>query len=440
MTEQVRVRFAPSPTGNVHIGNIRVCIYNWLFARHSGGKMLLRVEDTDRERSTPEAIRTLLEALAWLGLDYDEAPVYQSACLDRHRAAAQQLLDSGHAYYSDKGDASRGQALLFRMTEDAVYKDLILGERSKAVKDMADFVIMKSDNTPVFHLANVVDDIDMGITHILRGNDHVENTFRHVMLFKALGHKPPQYAHFPMIVNAQGKPYSKRDGDAYVGDFRAKGYFADALFNFLALCGWSPGDDREVMTREEMIKLFTIDRVGSSASQFDLKKMEWMNGEYLKRMPDTEFMAALQAAAGAAGLDMGRYDADRLAAMAALYRERLKTTAEFPAKAAFFFTDEFEYDKKSVDKFIRCAGGPELLAELHRILEAAPVLDEAALKAPFEELMAARGLGFLKLAQPIRIALTGGTVSPGIFETLAIMDRDDVLRRMRRAIERFGTA
>ena len=293
MSEEIRVRFAPSPTGYVHIGNIRVCIYNWLFARNKGGKMLLRVEDTDRVRSTPEALQTLFNALEWLGLDYDEEPVYQSSRLEQHREICDFLLENGFAYYSAKGDEEKGEALLFKVTEDASYTDLILGEKSKAAEDIADVVILKSDKTPVFHLANVVVDIDMGITHVFRGNDHVENTFRHVMIYKALEKKPPIYAHFPMIVNSQGKPYSKRDGDAYVGDFRAKGYLPGALFNFLALCGWSPGDDREVILREEMVKIFQVERVKPSPAQFNQKKMDWMNKEYIKNLSEEELIAGV---------------------------------------------------------------------------------------------------------------------------------------------------
>jgi len=437
MVGPVRVRFAPSPTGHVHIGNMRVCIYNWLFARNTGGAMLLRVEDTDRKRSTPEALQTLFDALEWLGLDYDEEPVYQSQRLERYYEICDYFLDNGYAYYSAKGDADKGEALLFKVTEDASYTDIILGNRKKDSDDIADFVILKSDRTPVFHLANVVDDIDMGITHILRGNDHVESTFRHVMMYKALGKPLPRYAHFPMIVNDSGKPYSKRDGDAYVGDFRNKGYLPDALFNFLALCGWSPGDDREVIPRDEMIGLFSLERVRSSPSQFNMKKMDWMNREYIKMLSDGELAAAAAPFAEKRGYDMNGLSPDRQKEIAGMYRDRITTLAEFPEDAYFFFSDDFEYDLKGAEKFLLGEGCREIFDELYDIIERTEHLNEEALTPPFKELMDKREVGFIRIAQPLRMAMTGTTKSPGIFETLACLGREEVLKRMGRIQRTF---
>ncbi|MDR1745172.1 MAG: hypothetical protein LBS30_05410, partial [Planctomycetota bacterium] len=347
-----RVRFAPSPTGNVHIGNIRAAIYNWLFARHNGGSFLLRIEDTDIERSTPEAIRTLLEAMRWLGLDYDEEPMYQSRQKERHIRVVDEMMAKGFASRAPGGptllhldgalldssfvsepreevevDVSKGELLVTERgvdyvtrgsdgkeyhnpisrdampglkaimasggtapgeklltgmpggAEDALggkparlafrrryvfYEDLVLGRLEKPLDSIRDLVIVRSDGNPVFHLANVVDDVDQGVTHILRGNDHVENTYRHQFIFKAMGATPPRYGHFPMIVNSKGKPYSKRDGDAYVGDFRTKGYLPECLFNFLALCGWGREDGVEIMDRKEMAAHFTLARVSAA--------------------------------------------------------------------------------------------------------------------------------------------------------------------------------
>ena len=292
----VRVRFAPSPTGNVHIGNIRAAIFNWLFARHhENGRFLLRIEDTDRERSTPEAVKAILNAMEWLGINYDEEPLYQSTQHVRHLEAAQQLLANGQAYKEDKGGTGQGECILFRMPgTDMAFHDEIKGDLRKEAKDMKDFVIVRSDGSPVFHLANVVDDITQNITHIIRGDDHVENTFRHVALYRALGAPVPRYAHLPMIVNAQGKPYSKRDGAAYVGQFREMGYSADALFNYLTLLGWSPGEDREKMSRAEIIAAFTLDRVKSAPAQMDLRKLTHMNGLYLAELPLDQFMTGVR--------------------------------------------------------------------------------------------------------------------------------------------------
>ncbi|MCL1857344.1 MAG: glutamate--tRNA ligase, partial [Kiritimatiellaeota bacterium] len=302
----MRVRFAPSPTGKVHIGNIRAAIFNYLFARHCGGAFLLRVEDTDLERSTPEAIQTLLECMAWLGLDYDEPELYQTKQTAHHVAMAEELVQRGLAYREDKGGTGKGECIIFRMPKEGVveFEDLVKGTLRKQAVDTQDFVIVRSDGSPVFHLANVLDDITQKVTHIIRGDDHVENTFKHVELFKAFGCTPPQYAHLPMIINQQGKPYSKRDGAAFVGEFRDNGYLPEVLFNFLALLGWSPGDDKEVMSRDELIALFSLDRVKSNPAQFDLKKLEWMNGEYIRRMSPEAYMEVFMAHTRAAGYDV----------------------------------------------------------------------------------------------------------------------------------------
>jgi glutamyl-tRNA synthetase len=437
MSEDVRVRFAPSPTGNVHIGNIRVCIYNWLFARHCKGKMLLRIEDTDLERSTPEAVQTLFDALEWLGIDYDEDPVYQTSCVEKHKETAEYLHKNGYAYYSTKGSEDKGKALVFKITEDASYTDIILGERSKLAEDMADFVILKSDGNPVFHLANVIDDIDMGVTHIMRGNDHVENTFRHVMLYKALDKEPPLYAHFPMIVNEQGKPYSKRDGDAYVGDFREKGFLPEALFNFLALCGWSPGDDREVLQREEMVELFSLERVKASPAQFNTEKMEWMNKEYIKGLSDRDLAERVKPFSSQAGIDLDALPEEKQEELVALFKSRLTTLKEFSEKASYFFSDTLEYDDKGVNKFIIGEDNKQIVTDLYAIIDKAESCDEKSLEKPFKDLMEKYEVGFIKIAQPLRVALTGGTQSPGIFEMLVFLGKEESLRRIKMTMSKF---
>ena len=307
MGENIRVRFAPSPTGKVHIGNIRAAIYNWLFARHTGGKFLLRVEDTDLERSTPEAIQVLFECMEWLGLDYDEEVFYQTKNVKRHLEVVDQLLASGHAYKVEKTsrDGKTGVVTMFKMPKEGTieFDDIVKGHMAKKAEDIQDFAIVRSDGSPIFHIANVVDDIDQGITHIIRGDDHVENTFKHICIFKALGAPVPKYGHLSMIVNQQGKPYSKRDGAAFVGEYREQGYLPEALFNYLLLLGWNPGDDREVLTREEMIKLFELEKVHVTAAMFDPKKLAWMNGEYIKKIPADEFKAKVKAAAEKLGAD-----------------------------------------------------------------------------------------------------------------------------------------
>ncbi len=431
----VRVRFAPSPTGPVHIGNIRVAIFNWLFARHAGGCFLLRVEDTDRERSTPEAVAAMRAAMDWLGLTIDEAPLYQSARRDVHLAAAERLLAEGRAYRQDKGGTGRGEAIVFRMPgTDIAFTDEVRGALRKAAADLPDFVIVRSDGTPVFHLGNVVDDIDMGITHVIRGDDHLENTFRHVALYAALGATPPRFAHLPMIVNAQGKPYSKRDGAAYVGDFREQGYLPDALFNFLALLGWSPGDDREVMTRDEMIAGFTLDRVQSSPARLDLKKMEWMNGEYLRRMPREAFAAGFRQALEQAGLAGVDADPGYWAQVLALMQPRTRLFRDAPADAGFYFTEAYPFDPEAARKRLWVAGVPEQLEALRTRLDALPAFTlettEQALQATAEAL----GVEPKVLIHPLRVAVSGIAKGPGLYELLVALGRDRVRRRLDRAI------
>ena len=289
----VRVRFAPSPTGQVHIGNIRAAIFNWLFARHEGGLFLLRIEDTDRERSTPEAVQAVLDAMAWLGLEYDEEPLYQSHRTESHLAAAEDLLKKGAAYKEDKGGTGRGECVIFRMPGEAMeFHDEIKGDLRKEADDLKDFVIVRSDGTPTFHLGNVVDDIEMKITHVMRGDDHVENTYRHVALYRALDAETPRFAHLPMIVNQHGKPYSKRDGAAFVGEFKENGFLPEALLNFLTLLGWSPGGDREKLRRAELVELFSLDRVKSSPAQMDLRKLTHLNSQYVAELPLVQFTDA----------------------------------------------------------------------------------------------------------------------------------------------------
>ncbi|MDD3583597.1 MAG: glutamate--tRNA ligase [Kiritimatiellae bacterium] len=430
----VRVRFAPSPTGNVHIGNIRAAIFNWLFARHAGGKFLLRVEDTDRERSTQAAIDTLLDCMRWLGLDYDEPEVYQSQQIARHLAVAEDLVNRGLAYKDNKGGG--GECVIFRMPKTGclAYTDLVKGTIKKKAEDTQDFVIVRSDGTPVFHLSNVVDDIDMGITHVIRGDDHVENTFKHIELFKAMGAAVPQYAHLPMIVNNQGKPYSKRDGAAFVGEFREQGYLPEALFNFLLLLGWAPGDDREVLTRDEMIELFTLERCKSSAARFDLKKLIWMNGEYIRRQPREVYAAEFTARVEAAGLSVEGRDLDGILDQ---MQVRTKFYSEIPGSCSYFFTEEYPFDEKGVAKRLKVDGVPELLDEVAQRYEALPSFDVQSTHEVLIAMGEERGVGLGALVHPVRVAVSGMTEGPGLFEMLVLIGRDSVCARLRRVAQRL---
>ncbi len=427
----VRVRFAPSPTGHVHIGNIRAAIFNWLYARHVGGAFLLRVEDTDRERSTPEAIETLLACMDWMGIDYDEPPTYQSARTARHLAVAADLEARGLAYRENKGGG--GECLVFRMPDQGtcVMTDLVKGTIQKQAQDVKDFVIVRSDGSPVFHLANVVDDADMNITHVIRGDDHVENTFKHIALFEAMGAPAPQYAHLPMIVNHMGKPYSKRDGAAFVGDFREQGYLPDALFNYLALLGWSPGDDREIMTRTALVEAFSLDRCLSSAARFDSKKLRWMNGEYIARMPRETYHKAWAGRMRAAEVPITPLTGD-LDAVLEQIQPRTKTLADIPGNCIFFFTDAFPLNEAAVNKRLKPEGTAALLEEMAGAFAALPVFDAETTEALVRD-QAERHGGMGAVVHPLRVAVSGVTEGPGLFDMFVLIGRERVCSRLRKA-------
>ncbi len=433
----IRVRFAPSPTGKVHIGNIRAAIYNWLYARHTGGKFLLRVEDTDLERSTPEAIKALLECMEWLGLDYDEPAVYQTKNLQRHLDCVKKLLADDRAYECERTsrDGKTGKVVMFRMPKEGVlaYDDLVKGHMEKKAEDVQDFAIVRSDGSPIFHLANVVDDIDQGVTHVIRGDDHVENTFKHLEIFRALGAEPPKYGHLSMIVNAQGKPYSKRDGAAFVGEFRENGYLPEALFNYLLLLGWNPGDEREVLSREEMVQLFDIEKVHVTAAKFDLKKLQWMNGEYIRRTPKEIYRSQLVSRVEAAGLSTDALTPAQLDFLVDQLQIRTKFWSDIPGNCACFFTDDFPVDEKAVEKRLKKPGVKELLLDLAERFAKLEPFTAAAGEEMVKALSQGQGMG--PWVHPIRVAVSGRGEGIGLFEMCEILGRDRVVARLRKAAD-----
>ena len=431
----IRVRFAPSPTGKVHIGNIRAAIYNWLYACHTGGKFLLRIEDTDLERSTPEAIKALFECMEWLKLDWDEEVFYQTKNVKRHLEVVDQLLASGHAYKVEKTsrDGKTGVVTMFRMPKEGVieFDDIVKGHMAKKAEDVQDFAIVRSDGSPIFHIANVVDDIDQRVTHIIRGDDHVENTFKHICIFKALGAPVPKYGHLSMIVNQQGKPYAQRDGAAFVGEFREQGYLPEALFNYLLLLGWNPGDDREVLSRDEMVKLFELENVHVTAAMFDLKKLQWMNGEYVKRLPRDVFESELRKRVEAAGLSIP--DGFNMPALIDQMQVRTKFLNDMPANVAYFFTDDYPYDEKSVEKRLKKDGVKDTLLDLVQRFSGVGEWTAPALESVIKELSQGNGMG--PWVHPIRVAVSGRMDGPGLFEMLEILGRDKTLARLKKTAD-----
>lgn len=438
MQEEIRVRFAPSPTGKVHIGNIRAAIYNWLYARHVGGKFLLRVEDTDLERSTPEAIQVLFECMDWLGLDYDEEVFYQTKNVKRHLEVVDQLLASGHAYKTERTsrEGKTGTVVMFKMPKEGVieYDDIVKGHMAKKAEDIQDFAIVRSDGSPIFHIANVVDDIDQRVTHIIRGDDHVENTFKHICIFKALGAPVPKYGHLSMIVNQQGKPYSKRDGAAFVGEYREQGYLPEALFNYLLLLGWNPGDDREVLTREEMIRLFELEKVHVTAAMFDPKKLAWMNGEYVKKIPQAEFKKVLREKVASVA-ELGERDEAWWDYLVAQLQPRTKFLNDMPNNCLCFFTDHFEFDEKAIAKRLAKEGVKATLLDLVSRFSKIEDWSAPILEACVKELSQGQGMG--PWVHPIRVAVSGRGEGIGLFEMLQLLGKETTLSRLKSAAEKY---
>lgn len=430
----IRVRFAPSPTGKVHIGNIRAAIYNWLFARHTGGKFLLRVEDTDLERSTPEAIQVLFECMDWLGLDYDEEVFYQTKNVKRHLEVVDQLLASGHAYKCEKTsrDGKTGTVVMFKMPKEGTieFDDIVKGHLSKKAEDIQDFAIVRSDGSPIFHIANVVDDIDQKVTHIIRGDDHVENTFKHICIFKALGAPVPKYGHLSMIVNQQGKPYSKRDGAAFVGEYREQGYLPEALFNYLLLLGWNPGDDREVLTREEMIKLFELEKVHVTAAMFDPKKLAWMNGEYIKKIPAEEFKVYVKEACP------GDHDEAWYDYLTAQIQPRTKFLNDLKTSLVCFASDDYPFDEKAVEKRLAKDGVKATLIDLIERFSKVETWEAPVLEELVKGLSQGNGMG--PWVHPIRVAVSGKTEGIGLFEMLQLLGKEKTLSRLELAAEKYA--
>ncbi len=471
-----RLRFAPSPTGYLHVGGARTALFNWLFVKHYGGQFLLRVEDTDKARSTDASTRAIFEGLEWLGLTWDEEVVYQGANLERHRADVGKLISAGKAYRCfctpqelDEQRAAataRGEAfkydrrcdrldgaevqrrvaagtpfsVRFRVPEgETAWDDLVHGRIAFPNRDIGegDFIVLRSDATPIYNLAVVSDDIAMKITLVMRGDDHISNTPKQILIYEALGAAIPRFAHLPMIHGADGKKLSKRHGATAVGDYQHLGILPEAMLNFLALLGWSPGNDIEVMSVAQMTELFTTDGLSKKAAVFDTKKLEWMNGQHLSQMPAADVAKLVTPLIIDAGLaDAGALTtmADRYLATLDLLKVRARTTDEIVKQIKPYLPGALDYDPEAVAKGWKDrAASRDLIGAVRERLSEVTTWDHAALEDSLKVLAEAKGLSAGKLYQPMRVALTGLTVSPGIFEILGAMGRDLSLRRLAEA-------
>src|SRR3954453_47971 len=415
----MKVRFAPSPTGELHVGGARTALYNWLLARGSGGTFVLRIEETDRERSTPENVEQILDGLRWLELDWDEGPHSQAARLDAHTEAIQRLLAEGHAY-EDEG------AVRLRVPDEGAteIEDVIRGTVRFPHASIKDFVIRRSDGSPLYNLAVAVDDRDMGITHVIRGEDHLSNTPRQVMLLEALGEEPPVYAHLPLLHGPDGKKLSKRHGAASVQELRAAGYVPEAVRNHLSLLGWGLDETTTFLPTQELIDNFSLERVSRNPAVFDEQKLRWMNGRYMRELDPADLKGRIEATVGR----------EVPAEAVAISQEKMQTLADFWPLAGFL-VERQDTDERAWEKVMR-DGAPERLEAAREALAAAEPFDvehvEQALRGVVERL----GAKPKDVFQPVRVAISGTTVSPGIFESLAVLGRQESLSRIDAALDK----
>ncbi len=470
----IRVRFAPSPTGYLHVGGARTALYNWLFARHHGGVFILRIEDTDVDRSKPELVKGILESLEWLGLNWDEGPYYQSERLDRYREMAAELERQGHAYpcfctaedlqakraraeaerrpgkydgacrnlNASERERRRGEgisfAVRFRVPDSGqtIFADQVFGRIEVSNPDLEDFVLLRSDGNPTYHLGVVADDLDLKITDVIRGADHISNTPKQILMYRALGAPEPRFAHLPLLLGPDRQRLSKRHGATSVAAYREQGILPEAMVNYLALLGWTPPGGKEILAREEMVRAFELEAVSKSNAVFDPEKLTWMNSEYLRHLAPERLIALVAEELKSAdvwreafaGAERGRFERIVL-----LLQSRARGVKDFSSSFRAFFTDDFDYDPEARKKFWKDAALPELIEILGRRLSGAEPFDsqgaEERLRGLAEEKSVKAGL----LINAVRVALTGQAVAPGLFEVMAALGRDRVVERLERA-------
>jgi glutamyl-tRNA synthetase len=472
----VRVRFAPSPTGYLHVGGARTALYNWLFARHHRGVFILRIEDTDIDRSKPELERAILESLEWLGLNWDEGPYRQSERLERYRDLAAKFEQLGHAYpcfcTAEELKARRAQAeaerrpwkydgrcrnltdserqkciaenrpyaLRFRVPDEGrtSFEDSVFGHVEVAHGDVEDFVLLRSDGNPTYHLGVVADDLDMRVTHVIRGADHLSNTPKQILMYRALGASEPEFAHLPLILGPDRHRLSKRHGATAVGAYREQGILPEALVNFLALLGWTPPGQEEIVPLEEMIREFELEAVSKSNAVFDPEKLAWMNSEHLRRLPGERLMPLVEAELKSAHLWRPAFEADGRAwfrQTVLLLQSRARSLKDFSQSSRAFFTDDFDYDAEAIKKFWKDGSAPELLETLAHRLSRLYSFDVPHAERALRTLAQEKGVKAGLLINAARLALTGQAVAPGLFEVMVALGRRRVVDRLNRAAE-----
>ncbi|MBI4845646.1 MAG: glutamate--tRNA ligase [Candidatus Omnitrophica bacterium] len=427
------VRFAPSPTGFLHIGGARTGLFNWLFSRATKGKFILRIEDTDQVRSEKRFLDEILNSLQWLGMDWDELH-YQSSRFDIYREYAQKLLNEGKAY-------KEGDAIIYKIPAEHTVKiyDLIHGEITIDAEHIKDQVLIKSDGSPAYNFCCVIDDALMAITHVIRGDDHIPNTPKQIILYEALGFKLPKFAHIPMILGEDRSRLSKRHGATSISEYRGQGILPEALINYLALLGWSPGNDREIFNLQTLIKDFSLKRVNKTAAIFDLEKLKWINSQYVKNYDLEKLTDLIIQMLKDKGYPAQDYARQWLSGLIKLYRTRFQTLEHFEQLAGFFFTDTVRYDKEAAEKFLLADNVAEYLVKFKEVLENTEPFDDKSIEAGTRKLVEEAGIEAGELIHPIRVALTGGTVSPGIFEVIQFLGKEKSITRLERVIKKLKT-
>lgn len=443
---KVRVRFAPSPTGFLHIGGARTALFNWLYARHTGGTFVLRIEDTDAARNTQEAVEVILQGLRWLGLDWDEGPItgdatgpgkgevgpyFQSQRKENYQRRVEALLSRGLAYEHEG-------AVRFKMPREPILvPDVVVGDVTRELTDREqldpDFVLVRSDGQPVFHLVNVVDDLEMGITHVIRGEDHLSNTPKHIALFRAFGVEPPRYAHIPLILNKDGTKMSKRDQGSSLTTYIDEGYVPEAVVNYLCLLGWSPKGNREKISRQEVVEIFDLPQILRHNARFDLTKLRWLNTEYIREMSPERFYELAVHALAKVGIDTNRFPIDYVKAALDTCKDKVKLFPETPQFADFYFQEQVSLDAEALKKDFTPENKPRLL-KLREALANLPSFDADTLGKTLTGVAAELGVKAGVLVHPTRLACTGRTIGPSLYHLMEVLGKDRVLQRLDRAL------
>jgi len=423
----VTVRFAPSPTGYLHLGSARTALFNWLYARHAKGRFLLRIEDTDKVRSDKKYLDEILEDLAWLGLDWDAPPIFQSERFGLYRQKAEDLLANGAAY-------REGEALIFKIVPGRTIDvdDMIHGRISFQTDNFKDQVLIKSDGSPAYNFSCVVDDAAQEISHILRGDDHISNTPKQILFYEALGLAPPRFGHMPLIMGADGAKLSKRHGGVSVREYKSEGFLPEALANYLFLLGWTPPTETEVQRLAEAAKLFEISAMNDVQAKFDIQKLKWINGEYIMKKSASELLAPIRDQLSREGWGAGMSDGE-LSKLIDMYKIRIKTFREFAELTESFFKDDFAVEEEAKKKYLDRPESRDLLRELAGRLEALDDFKQEKIEAVCRSLAQARGLKAADLIHPSRLAVTGKTRGAGLFELMELLGREKVIRRLRLA-------